>query len=211
MRSIISALFALVLMISFAIAPTMQAGDGTTNHYGDGLHRGDIDEWFRVHAPGETRLRSAVLEWIDPCKADNCWLTRGKVFLAMSQVDDDDVGAEQAIGPFHSTETPSGSHVTSEELKGWIGDWLAFHVEQAIIAQPPPIPELEPEPVPEPVPTPWWEEPEPILTIVETLQSQQLMCVWTNADGSCGRVTYDPTAPLITCHTMSNGLVECEQ
>ena len=45
-------------------------------------------EWFRENSPGETELRTAILGWIDPCKEDGCWLTRGKVFLAMSQVDD---------------------------------------------------------------------------------------------------------------------------
>ena len=54
---------------------------------------------------------------------------------------------------------------------------------------------------------PW---PEPTRT-GETFQSQQVMCVGENQDGSCNRFTYDPSAPPITCHIMSDGYVECEQ
>ena len=141
------AAIALVLLLAgfLALAPTAQGQD---DPYGDGLTRGELGEWFRENSPGETELRTAILGWIDPCKEDGCWLTRGKVFLAMSQVDDDDAGAESSIGKFHSTDTPSGSHVTGETLQGWINEWRAFHKAEhaaALAALPPAAP-----PTPEP-------------------------------------------------------------
>ena len=294
----------LSIVAVLAIVPIAQAQD---DPYGDGLTRGELSEWFRDNAPGETRLRNAILDWIDPCKDDDCWLTRGKVFLAMSQVDDDDdAGAEAAVGRFHSTETPSGSHVTGETLEGWIDAWLAFRAEQAAAieeaaadtenavaaaeaaaaeAAAAAAAAAEAEDAADAFAAaaaaaaaaedaavaaaaaaaaaedaaavaavaaaanaaaaaaeaaaaaanaaeaaaanaaaaaaeaaeaaasiaaaerpPW---PEPTRT-GETFQSQQLMCVGENEDGSCNRFTYDPSAPPITCHIMSDGYVECE-
>ena len=199
------AAIALVLLLAgfLALAPTAQAQD---DPYGDGLTRGELGEWFRENSPGETELRIAILGWIDPCKEDGCWLTRGKVFLAMSQVDDwDDAGAESSIGKFHSTDTPSGSHVTGETLQGWINEWRAFHRAEhaAALAALPPAAPPTPEPTPPPVPTPWWEETTPAPHSVETFEVQPWWC-----DGN--RCYFIP-GPLVTCHVMSDGFIECEQ
>ena len=171
------AAIALVLLLAgfLALAPTAQAQD---DPYGDGLTRGELGEWFRENSPGETELLTAILGWIDPCKEDGCWLTRGKVFLAMSQVDDDDAGAESSIGKFHSTDTPSGSHVTGETLQGWINEWRAFHRAEhaAALAALPPAALPTPEPTPPPVPTPWWEETTPAPHSVETFEVQPWWC-----------------------------------
>ena len=48
----------------------------------------------------------------------------------MEWVDDDGVGAKvDSMGKVFF-ESRSGWHVTSEQLKGWIDDWLAWHVKQ---------------------------------------------------------------------------------
>ena len=192
---------ALVLLLvgSLALASIAQAED---DPYGPGLTRGELDEWFRDNFPLETELRDAILDWVAPCPGDDCWINQGKVFLAMSQVDDDDAGAEAVMGRVFF-ESRNGHHVTSGQLKGWIDGWLAFHAaEQAAILAALPTPSPTPEPTPPPVPTPWWEETTPAPHIVETFEVQPWWC-----DGNrCG---FTP-GPLVTCHVMSDGFVECE-
>ena len=47
---------------------------------------------------------------------------------------DDDGAAAQAVMGRVFFESRSGWHVTREQLKGWIDDWLAWHVEQEAAA-----------------------------------------------------------------------------
>ena len=194
---------ALVLLLvgSFALASIAQAED---DPYGPGLTRGELDEWFRDNFPRETELRDAILGWVDPCSGDDCWINHGKVFLAMNEVDGgDDAGAEAVMGRVFF-ESRNGHHVTGEQLAGWIDGWLAFHaVEQAAIlaAVPTPTPPPTPEPTPRPDPTPW---PEPVQT-GETFESHPWEC---DHLGSC---SYLYGEPLITCHVMSDGFIECER
>ena len=190
----------LLLVGSLALTSIAQAED---DPYGPGLTRGELDEWFRDNFPRETELRDAILDWVAPCPGDDCWINQGKVFLAMSQVDDDDAGAEAVMGRVFF-ESRNGHHVTSGQLKGWIDGWLAFHAAEqaAILAALPPSP--TPEPTPPPVPTPWWEDTTPAPHIVETFEVQPWEC-----DG-LGHCSYLYGEPLITCHVMSDGFVECE-
>ena len=118
------------LLSILVVVPMAQAQAQAQDYpYGDGLKFGDLREWFREHFPGETQLRNAMFR-VGPCTTDDCWLTQGKVLLAMESVDDDGAGAEVAMGRVFF-ESRSGWHVTSEQLKGWIDNWLSWHVEQA--------------------------------------------------------------------------------
>ncbi len=69
------------LLSILVIVPITQA-QAQDYPYGDGLKFGDLREWFREHFPGETELRNAIFR-VGPCTTDDCWLTQGKVVLAM--------------------------------------------------------------------------------------------------------------------------------
>ena len=127
LRCILAGVLLSILAV-LAIVSIAQAEDG-----GDLIH-GDLSEWFDEHFPRQTGLRNAIWDLCGPSRNDACLLNRGHVFLGMQTVDDDDAGAEAAIGKFTSTENPSGSHVTRGQLKGWIDAWLAFHAEGTVNA-----------------------------------------------------------------------------
>ena len=97
--------------LSFLVVVPMAQAQAQDYPYGDGLKFGDLREWFREHFPGETHLRnamfrvgpcltpSAIARCVLPVPTDDCWLTQGKVLLAMESVGDDDgAGAQVAMG-----------------------------------------------------------------------------------------------------------------
>ena len=191
----------LLLVGSFALASIAQAED---DPYGPGLTRGDLDGWFRENFPREIELRNAILDVVAPCPGDDCWINVGKVFLAMSAIDDDDASAEAVMGRVFF-ESRNGHHVTSEQLEGWIDGWMAFHAAAAqaaiIDALPTPTPPPTSTPTPEPTPSPT-PEPTPVQT-GETFEMQPWKC-----DLGVCHYLYDE--PLITCRVMSDGFIECE-
>ena len=198
-------------LLSILVVVPMAQAQAQDYPYGDGLKFGDLREWFREHFPGETHLRNAMFR-VGPCTTDDCWLTQGKVLLAMESVDDDGAGAQVAMGKVFF-ESRSGWHVTSEQLKGWIDDWLAWHVEQVDEAAAADEAAAEDEAAAvieaaldalaaDTTERPPW--PEPTRT-GETFQSHTLTCSNEFAE-SC---TYD-TSETTTCHVMSDGFIECE-
>ena len=214
--ALVGALLSILVIVPI---PQAQAQDYP---YGDGLKFGDLREWFGEHFPGETELRNAIFR-VGSCTTDDCWLTHGKVLLAMERVDDDGAGAQVAMGRVFF-ESRSGWHVTSEQLKGWIDDWLAWHVEQvdeaaaaddaaaaaddaaaaaaAAAAIEAAIEAALDALAADTTELPPW--PEPTRT-GETFQSHTLTCSNELAE-SC---KYD-TSQTTTCHVMSDGFIECE-
>ena len=112
------------ILAALAIVSIAQAEDG------DDFTHGDLNEWFGEHFPLETDLRNAIWDLCGPSRNDACLLNQGHVFLGMLKVDKDDASAMAAFGkdPFSSGGL-HGEPVASEELKGWIDDWLSFHAE----------------------------------------------------------------------------------